>query len=99
MEESAELAAVGADWVADGTSDHQLYDRMVEEFCDVVETLGTFAIAYGITNDDIRKGMGECERRFRTGKAGGKKTVEEDKIIDGLAELSVRLRKAQEKKA
>ena len=83
------------DWVADGTSDGRIYDRLVEEYCDVVEALGTFAIAYGITDEDIRKGMGECERRFRTGKAGGKKTVEEDKIIDGLADLSNRLKEVQ----
>lgn len=95
LEETAELAAVGMDWVADGTSDSRIYDRLVEEYCDVVEALGTFAIAYGVTDEDIRKGMGECERRFRTGKAGGKKTVEEDKIIDGLAELSTRLHKVQ----
>ena len=99
LEETAELAAVGMDWVADGTSGEKVYKRLVEEYCDVVEALGTFAIAYGITNEDIRKGMGECEKRFRDGKAGGGKTVEEDRIIDGLAELSEQLRKAQEKKA
>ena len=95
LEESAELAAVGMGWVADGTSDKRIYSRLVEEYCDVVEALGTFAIAYGVTDEDIRKGMGECERRFRTGKAGGKKTVEENTIIDGLAELSTRLKEAQ----
>lgn len=95
LEESAELAAVGMDWVADGTSDKRIYSRLVEEYCDVVEALGTFAIAYGITNEDIRRGMGECEKRFRDGRAGGRKTVEENKIIDGLAELSTRLEKVQ----
>lgn len=39
--------------------------------------------------------MGECEKRFRDGRAGGRKTVEENKIIDGLAELSTRLEKVQ----
>ena len=73
LEESAELAAVGMDWVADGTSDKRIYSRLVEEYCDVVEALGTFAIAYGITNEDIRRGMGECEKRFRDGRAGGRK--------------------------
>lgn len=95
MEETAELAAVGMDWVADGTSDGRIYDRLVEEYCDVVEALGTFAIAYGITDEDIRKGMGECEKRFRDGTAGGRKTVEENNIIDGLAELSTQLQKVQ----
>lgn len=95
LEETAELAAVGMDWVADGTSDSRIYDRLVEEYCDVVEALGTFAIAYGITDEDIRKGMGECEKRFRDGDAGGRKTVEENTIIDGLAELSTRLQKVQ----
>lgn len=95
LEESAELAAVGMDWVADGTSDKRIYSRLVEEYCDVVEALGTFAIAYGITNEDIRRGMGECEKRFRDGQSGGRKTVEENKIIDGLAELSTRLEKVQ----
>lgn len=85
----------GMDWVADGTSDSRIYDRLVEEYCDVVEALGTFAIAYGITDEDIRKGMGECEKRFRDGDAGGRKTVEENTIIDGLAELSTRLQKVQ----
>lgn len=96
LEETAELAAVGMDWVADGTSDSRIYDRLVEEYCDVVEALGTFAIAYGITDEDIRKGMGECEKRFRDGDAGGRKTVEENTIIDGLAELSTRLQKVQD---
>lgn len=95
LEETAELAAVGMDWVADGTSDSRIYDRLVEEYCDVVESLGTFAIAYGITDEDIRKGMGECEKRFRDGQAGGRKTVEENKIIDRLAELSNRLKEVQ----
>ena len=95
LEETAELAAVGMDWVADGTSDSRIYDRLVEEYCDVVEALGTFAIAYGITDEDIRKGMGECEKRFRNGNAGGRKTVEENTIVDGLAELSTRLQKVQ----
>lgn len=95
LEETAELAAVGMDWVADGTSDSRIYDRLVEEYCDVVEALGTFAIAYGITDEDIRKGMGECEKRFRDGQAGGRKTVEENTIVDGLAELSTRLQKVQ----
>lgn len=95
LEETAELAAVGMDWVADGTSDSRIHDRLVEEYCDVVEALGTFAIAYGITDEDIRKGMGECEKRFRDGDAGGRKTVEENTIIDGLAELSTRLQKVQ----
>lgn len=98
LEETAELAAVGMDWVADGTSDSRIYDRLVEEYCDVVEALGTFAIAYGITDEDIRKGMGECEKRFRDGDAGGRKTVEENTIIDGLAELSTRLKEAQSRK-
>lgn len=89
--------AVGMDWVADGTSDSRI-DRLVEEYCDVVEALGTFAIAYGITDEDIRKGMGECEKRFRDGDAGGRKTVEENTIIDGLAELSTRLKEAQSRK-
>lgn len=87
--------AVGMDWVADGTSDSRIYDRLVEEYCDVVEALGTFAIAYGITDEDIRKGMGECEKRFRDGQSGGRKTVEENKIIDGLADLSNRLKEVQ----
>ena len=98
LEETAELAAIGMDWVADGTSDSRIYDRLVEEYCDVVEALGTFAIAYGITDEDLRKGMGECEKRFRDGTAGGSKTVEENKIIDGLAELSTRLEEAQSRK-
>lgn len=54
--------------------------------------------AYGITDEDIRKGMGECEKRFRDGDAGGRKTVEENTIIDGLAELSTRLQKVQSAK-
>lgn len=87
LEETAELAAAGKAWLEDGMEHDGTRRHMIREYCDVVEALGTFAIAYGITGREIRLGMAECEKRFRDGRAGGAKADDENRVIDGLERL------------
>lgn len=96
LEETAELAAVSRRWLDSDRLDGTLRRHMIDEYCDVVEALGTLTIAYDITSREIRLGMTDCEKRFRDGEAGGEKTAEENTIIDGLEELSLRLVERQE---
>lgn len=73
LEETGELATVQRWLDADGRDD-MLRQRMIGEYCDVVEALGTLAIAYGITGREIRFGMVDCEKRYRDGVSGGAKS-------------------------
>lgn len=91
LEEAGELATVCRCWLDSDGRDDTLRRRMLDEYCDVVEALGSLAIAYGITSREIRFGMVDCERRFRSGVSGGAKTVGEEAVIDGMVELSSRL--------
>lgn len=91
LEETSELAVACQGWLDTDRRDDTLRRRMIGEYCDVVEALGTLAIAYGITSEEIRFGMVDCEQRYRDGKAGGRKTVEQDAIIDAMAGLARRL--------
>lgn len=85
------LAVTGLEWLTDGKRDP---DRLVGEYCDVVQALGVFAIAYGITDEDIRAGMGEGERRYCDGTSGGPMTLGERVAVDRMAQCVFALRDA-----
>lgn len=71
LEESAELVEAGKRYLKQDLSPDRtmLREEMLAEWADVLQTLANTAVAFGITDTEIKLAMAEClERNRRKGR-------------------------------
>lgn len=66
LEEAAELTEASKDWLKASDTDRPARrEAMLSEYADVLQTLANLAVAYDITDEEIKDAMGKCLERNR----------------------------------